>query len=136
MNRKLTIFFSANLFQQRKILLLKIQQKKVLPDISLNIEQNSSPVKFSIYFKRITKTFNQKLTFWETIVNICFRYQKQINISIQLYLSQRILFFFPIELMLMWTNISLFKLLLGSDFKWFASVHNFQIYIRRHYKYQ
>ena len=57
MNRKLTIFLSANLFQQRKILMLKAQQKDVLPNISFNIEQNSSPVKFYIYFKRITKTF-------------------------------------------------------------------------------
>ena len=54
MSSKLTIFFSANLFQQRNILLVK----KFKRNIFRNTEQNSYPVNVSVCSKRFTKTFD------------------------------------------------------------------------------
>ena len=58
---KLTIFFSAIFFQQRKILLVKVQQKEFNQNIFPTIKQNSSPVNVSLYSKRFTKTLETDL---------------------------------------------------------------------------
>ena len=70
-NRKLTIFPCQ--FQQKKtILLVKFHQIEVLSEYLPYIKQNSFPINVSIYSKRVTKPFYQKLV-WETIINFCFR---------------------------------------------------------------
>ena len=59
MSSKLTIFFSTNLFQQRVILLVKVQLKEVEPEyLPKHRTEFPSPVNVSVSYKRFTKSFN------------------------------------------------------------------------------
>ena len=67
MSSKLTIFSPQIYFNNDTFCWQILNRKKFNRNVFSSTEQNSSTVNVSVYSKRFTKTFDQKLTFWKLL---------------------------------------------------------------------
>ena len=78
---------------------------KLYRNIFSNIKQNFFHINVSIYSRRITKSFYQKLTFWQNVINFVWDNISKSTLLLMLFTTKSNLFL--IEFILKWAKMSL-----------------------------